>query len=175
MLRHFIQQEKQKTLTINEVLAMSKRKGLRAIEYDKLHKVTLKTLLPSETSGVLILFMDKRNKNSNVGHYCLLFRSPQCGVVFFDAYGKGYQNIVELSRNKDKLHNLLKTTDAFINKKPYQARKHSETCGRHCVVRWDCSHLKPNEYAALMSDPKLSPDEIVILFTSDADLTKFKV
>ena len=175
MLRHLIQKEKLKPMGAREALALSYRPGLRTLDYDKLHTgVSLKKLLPAATSGVLILFGDKRRGASGVGHWVLLFRSPECGVEFFGSYGLGYRGIIRVSHNPNKLQKILSKTHAYINKHPYQSKEHSQTCARHAVTRYNCAHLKPREYAALMHDPRMSADEIVTMLTLSQDLTKFR-
>ena len=173
MLRHLIAAEKQKPLGAKEALAMSFRKNLRSVEYDDLKTITLNQLLPQPTSGVLILFMDKRKPDKEVGHWILLFRSPQAGVEFFDPLGLGYRAIIRMSRNPDKLQQILRRADAYVSKKDYQRRSHAQTCARHCVTRYNCASLGPKDYAALMHDPRMDPDEIVIMLTMSQDLTKF--
>ena len=176
MLRHLIEEEKKKPLGASEAKAMSFRKNLRSIEYDDLKSdTTLKQLLPEPTSGMLILFTDHRKKNSEVGHWILLFRSPQAGVTFFDPLGFGYRVIIRMSKNANKLQRILSKADAYINKQDYQKRQHAQTCARHCVTRYNCANLNHKDYSALMSDPRMSPDDIVVLLTMSQDLTKFNV
>ena len=176
MLRHLIEVEKKKPLGASEAKAMSFRKNLRSIEYDKLKPTTtLKQLLPEPTSGMLILMMDHRKKNSEIGHWVLLFRSPEAGVEFFDPLGYGYRTIVRMSKNPDKLQKILRKADAYVSKQDFQRRQHAQTCARHCVTRYNCANLKPKDYAAMMHDPRLSPDDIVIMLTMSQDLTKFKL
>ena len=164
-----------KPLGAKDALALSYRRGLRTMNYDHMHAgMSLHKLLPATTSGLLILMMDKRNKESNVGHWMLLFRSPECGVVAFDSYGKGFQSIIKISHNPNKLQKILSKADTYVNKHPYQNKEHAETCARHCVTRYNCAHLKPREYAALMHDPRMSADEIVTMLTLSQDLTKFR-
>jgi hypothetical protein len=174
MLRHLIEKEKQKPLGASEAKRMSHRKNLKTVEYDDLKSTTtLKQLLPQPTSGVLILFSDHRKANSEVGHWILLFRSAQAGVEFFDPLGFGYRAIIRMSRNPDKLQKILRKADAYVSKKDYQRRHHAQTCARHCVTRYNCASLSPKDYAALMHDPRMTPDEIVIMLTMSQDLTKF--
>ena len=63
-----------------EVLALAYRKGLRSIDYDDLAGKSLKTLLPGEESGLLILFTDHSHPDSKVGHFCLLFKTKRTGI-----------------------------------------------------------------------------------------------
>ena len=107
MLRHLIQKEKERPIGEKEIMRMSFRKGLKAMEYDSIHGHSLKTLLPGKTSGVLLLFMDKRKPKSTVGHWCLLLKSPEAGIEFFDSYGLGYRKIISMTKNPDKLQKIL--------------------------------------------------------------------
>ena len=174
MLRHLIQKEKQKPIDENKMLSMSHRKGLRVMDYDKLSPGTsLQTLLPGKTSGVILFFLDHRGK-SQIGHWVLLFRSPEAGIVFFEPYGMGYRSLLKITKNPDKLQKILSKTDAYVSKQPFQKRERAETCGRHCVTRWNCAHLGNKEYSALMSDPRMNPDEVVTMLTLSQDLTQFK-
>ena len=174
MLRHLIQKEKMKPLGAKDALAMSHRTGLRTMEYDSVKGKSLKQLLPTATSGVLLLLMDKRKPQSKVGHWILFFRSPECGVVLFEPYGLGLRSILKVSKNPNLLQKIMSESDVHVNKQEYQKRDHAETCARHCVTRWNAAHLKPKDYAALMHDPRLSPDDVVIMLTLSQDLTQFK-
>ncbi len=155
-------------------MKMSFRKGLKAMEYDSIHGHSLKSLLPGKTSGVLLLFMDHRKPKSTVGHWVLLFRSPEAGLELFDSYGLGYRTIIKMTKNPDRLQKILSKGDAHVSKQPFQQREHAETCARHCITRWNAAHLSAKDYAALLHDPRLSPDEIVTMLTLEQDLTTFK-
>jgi len=174
MLRHLIQKERERPIGEKEILKMSFRKGLKTLEYDSIRGHSIKSLLPGKTSGVLLLFMDHRKPQSTVGHWCLLFKSPEAGIEFFDPLGLGYRTIIKMTKNPSKLQKILSKGDAHVNKHPFQSREHAQTCARHCITRWNAAHLSAKDYAALLHDPRLSPDEIVTMFTLEQNLTTFK-
>ena len=174
MLRHLIQAEKAKPVDEDKMVAMSYRKNLKVMDYDHLKPGTkIETLLPGKTSGVILFFLDHREK-SEIGHWVLLFRSPEAGVVFFEPLGLGYRSLLKFTKNANKLQQILSRTDAYVSKQAYQRREHVQTCGRHCITRWNCAHLNHKEYSALMHDPRLSADEVVVMLTLSRDLTELK-
>ena len=82
----YIKYERSLPLAFDDLKPMVYRPGLRFIEYEHIKKTdTLKSLLPRKTSGLVVLFDDKRNHAAaRAGHYCLLFKHPRSGVHFFD-------------------------------------------------------------------------------------------
>ena len=175
MLRHLIDKERQIPIDEHKMMAMSHRKGLRVMSYDDLKVGTrLETLLPGKTSGVILFFLD-HHKKTKIGHWVLLFRSPEAGVVFFEPLGLAYRGLLKFTKNADKLQKILSRSDAHVSKHPYQRREHAETCGRHCITRWNCGHMTSKDYMALMQDPRLLPDEVVVLLTLSQDLTNLKL
>lgn len=173
LLRDLIKKERAISLTPDDVVAMSYRKGLRAMEYDKItSKMSLKQLLPTPVSGVLILFTDHSKPDKAIGHFALLFRSEH-GVFFFDPLGFGLSRILHKTRNDDALQRILGSVNYDDNTKAYQKiAEETQTCGRHCVTRYNCSHFNSKSYDMLMHHPSLDPDQIVVMLTMSRDLTK---
>ena len=172
-LRQLVEQEREKPMGAKEVLALAYRKGLRSMNYDELKGKTLKALLPGEESGLLILFTDNSHPDSPVGHFCLLFKTKRTGIIFFDPYGLGLQNVTRITKSRRNLQQLLERVDFHNNKVKYQKLQDSvQTCGRWCVTRWNAGHLKPKEFERLMYDKRLRGDDIVVLMTMEQDLSK---
>ena len=176
ILRQFIERERAKPLDKDDVMKMAYRPGLRYLYYDDIGNKTLKQLLPEKNSGRLILFVDHSHPKRKIGHFCLLFQHERSGLTFFEQYGLGLRVVTHMTRSKKKLEVLLQHTDVHINKNKYQQRKQDvNTCGRHCITRWNCAQMKAGEYERFMHDPKLSTEEIVIMLTLEQDLSKLKI
>jgi len=177
-LHDFIDKELREPLDKNRVLAMSTRPGLGYLYYDDLKKrPTLKQLLPSKNSGKIILFI--KHDGSQIGHFCLLFRHERSGIHFFDPYGLGLRKVLEVTNSTTYLEELLhkiqsKHHNVHINRHAFQQMKDGnqavQTCGRHCITRWNACHMTPKEYEGLMHHRSLSPDEIVTIMTIERDL-----
>jgi hypothetical protein len=176
ILRHFIEKERGKALGKDDVMRMSYRKGLRYLYYDDIGNKTLKELLPEKNSARLILFVDHKHPKRKIGHFCLLFRHERSGLHFWDPYGLGLRVVTHMTKSKKKLEKILERTDVQINKHQYQQRKNDvNTCGRHCITRWNCAQMKELEYERFVHDSRLNSEEIVILLTLEQDLSKLKL
>ena len=176
LLQDLIEKEQHVALDKDFVLKMSYRKNLKYLFYDDIKSSdTLKTLLPTQNSGVLILFALHGSK-SKVGHFCLLFRNKRSGLHFFDSYGLGLLRIIDITGSDNKIVKMIKGHDIHINKHKFQVMEKGHqavnTCGRHCITRWNCAHFHPNEYEDIMYHPSLDPDSIVTLLTLEQDFTK---
>ena len=171
-LKEFIEKERAKPLGADEVLKMSYRAALREMDYEKLEGKSLKTLLPKTPSGILIMFTDHANPKRPIGHFCILMRGKH-GIEFFDPLGLGLRNVTSVTHSRKHLQKLLEGHDFVNNKVKYQKLENdTNTCGRHCVTRWNCIGMTPKKYQMLMHSKQLSPDEIVVMMTMDQDLTK---
>ena len=143
------------------------------MHYDELRGKSLHTLLPGKESGILILFTDHSHPDKPVGHFCLLYKTKQTGIVFFDPYGLGLQNVTEITKSRKNLQKLLERHEFHNNRVKYQQLKDSvNTCGRWCVTRWNAGHMKPKQFERFMFDRRLRGDDIVVLMTMEQDLTK---
>ena len=179
LLTELIDFEQQKPLDYKDVMAMSQRKNLRYLYYDDIKpKDTLNKLLPEPDSGLLILFVG-HGDHSKIGHFCMFFRNKRSGLHFFDPYGFGLKKVLEITGSSKKLESLMAGHEVHINKHAYQKLHKGpiavQTCGRHCITRWNASHLKANEYENLMHHPSLDPDTIVTLLTLEQNLVDLKV
>lgn len=175
-LTELLEVEQQKALHKDIVMKLSYRPNLKYLYYDDLKPSdTLKTLLPQKNSGVLILFVMHGTK-SQVGHFCLLFRNEKSGLHFFDSYGMGLRKVIQVTHSAKRLEKLISGHDIHINKHRFQVMEKGQravnTCGRHCITRYNAAQLKPKEYENLMYHPSLDPDEIVTLMTMEMDLTQ---
>ena len=178
LLQELLELELKKPMEKNDVMKLATRKGLKYMYYDDIKPSnTLKQLLPSPGSGLLILFV--KHDASKVGHFCLLFKHPRSGLHFFDSYGFGLRKVLDITGSTHKLENLLKGTDVHINKIPYQQLEKGHeavnTCGRHCITRWNCAQFKPKEYEDLMHHPSMDADTIVTMLTLESDLSKLSL
>lgn len=178
-LQELLDIEQQKALDKDDVLKMSYRKNLRYLYYDDIKKTdTLKKLLPEASSGLLLLFV-MHGGSSKIGHFCLLFRHPRSGTHVFDPYGMGLHKILDITGSNDKLERLIRGHDVHINKHKYQQMHKGDaainTCGRHCITRWNCAQMKVSEYEDLMHHRGIDPDTIVTLMTLEQDLSKLKM
>ncbi len=172
LLRELIELERAKPLSADTVMKMSYRSGLVYLYYDAIGKKTLKQLLPKEGSGVLILFVDHKTSRK-IGHFCLLFRHK--GIHFFDPLGLGLAVVTHRTGSRDKLLKLLKGHHAHINKHKFQRLDTDvNTCGRHCITRWNASHFTPKQYNQLMHYPGMQPDDIVVMMTLEKDISAIK-
>ena len=175
-LEELLEAEQSKPLHKDLVMKLSYRKGLKYLYYDDLKPSdTLKTLLPQKNSGVLILFV-MHGRESEVGHFCLLFRNQKSGLHFIDSYGMGLRKVIEITHSAKKLEKLIHGHNIHINKHRFQVMEKGQravnTCGRHCITRWNAAQLKPKDYENLMYHPSLDPDEIVTLMTMETDISK---
>ncbi len=176
-LHHFIDAELRIPLDKKRVMSMSTRPGLSYMYYDDLRQgATLKSMGltgKGPARGKLILFV-KHNSQARIGHFCLLFRHPRSGVHFFDPYGLGLRKVLEVTHSSKLLEALLRGHDVHVNRHAFQqltdGQRAINTCGRHCITRWNACHLTPREYESLMHHRALSADEIVTIMTIERDL-----
>ena len=175
LLKNLIEAERAKPMGVSDVLKLVYRKGLRPIDYDSLGNKTLKQLLPSEESGILIYFKDHR-PGKNVGHFCLLYQTKKTGIVFFDPLGLGLRNVTAVTKSRKFLQKLLEGHEYHNSRVKYQKLDDSvQTCGRWCATRWNAAHLKPKEFEKLLFHRAIAGDDVVVLMTMERDLTKIKL
>ena len=173
LLKKVVRLLRAKALGDDEVLAMASRHGLKSMDYEKVARSNLSRILNKPTSGVLLFFTDHSKPNKPIGHFCLLYRTPQTGIVFFDPLGNSLHGVLRITHNKNGLLKKLAGVEISQNKVQYQQQsKEVQTCGRHCVTRWNAATLSAKEYAGLMHLPGLTPDDIVTLLTLEGDLPK---
>jgi hypothetical protein len=177
-LTDFVKYERAQALEIKDVMALVHRPGLRHIEYDAIvrKRMTYKQLLPKSESGVLILFGDHKHRNSDIGHFCLLFRHPRSGVHFFDPLGLGLGTVGRLTGNSAYLLNLLRSAGHVKhNQTKFQTlAKDVQACGRHCAVRYNLASFSETEYISAMTFLNLKYDTVVTLLTLEQDLVNWE-
>ena len=176
ILRDFIQKERQIPLGKDDVLAMIYRKNCRYFYYNDITKhTTLSSLLPKENSGCVILF---EKENEDMGHFCILFQNKRSGLHFFDPYGFGMKKVMDLTGSDHKLQQLIRGKDIHINKHAFQKLHNGQeavnTCGRHVACRFNCAHMKPDEYERFLHHRGMDPDDIVTMLTCEQDLSKLQ-
>ena len=174
LLKKIVRQLRSVALEDSVVMKMAMRHGLKSIDYEKIISMrSLRQVLPKPTSGVLIFFTDHAKPNKPIGHFCLLYRTPRTGVVFFDPLGHSLHDILNITHNRKRLLSMLNSLSSGFhqNRIPYQRQsKEVQTCGRHCITRWNAATLKAKEYNSLMHLPGMSPDDVVTLLTLESDL-----
>ena len=171
-LARFIRHERSLPLPWKRLKQMVFRKNLRYKTYDKIRTTdTIRSLLPESESGLVVLFMDRKKRNSGVGHFVLLFRHPRSGIHFFDPLGVGLRKDAMLTGNDNRLLNILKHHSVEQNRIKYQEMaKDTQSCGRHVVMRYNAASLTPEEYMRLMTYRGIKRDDLVTLLTLPADL-----
>ena len=173
---------------------------LSTIEIDKITNKTAKVTLFSSLKSVKsvselfreynyhVLFYAVESKD--MGHFVgLLYHQDRNIVEYFDSYGETMDTIFSSAtyefnqcKGVNYLKELLIRDQAQYNYKlqqntvQYQSKRESTaTCGRHACVRIAFQFLNLEQYAKMMLDEKLKPDEIVgyltlLDSTEDADL-----
>jgi hypothetical protein len=147
---------------------------LRIITYPELLQYNSLDDALDEKGRLMILYL---TQNSHTGHWiCLLKRGNV--VEFNDSYGiKPDEESKWISKAKQKefrqdTHHLTKLlresgNKVIYNKYPFQSSKRdTNTCGRHAATRLYFKHLSLPEYAQMVLDSGLAPDDFVTQFTN---------
>ena len=173
LLRQLVRLLRAQALDDTDVLKMASRHGLKSMDYEKVARGNLSRILDRPISGVLLFFTDHSKPNKPIGHFCLLYKTPQTGIVFFDPLGNSLHKILKMTENKRGLLRKLAGVPYTENKIQYQRQSEDvQTCGRHCVCRYNAAVLSSNEYRGLMHLPGLTPDDIVTILTLEDQLPK---
>lgn len=167
-----------------ENIALSNKDLLKIVDgkaniiiYSNIYKYRSIDDLINPYGAAFILFQSR----PHYGHWCLLFRTNDRKLEFFNPYGgypddsldyinsdfkkKSYQDKPYLSKL------LLKSPyDLEYNEFDFQKEKNDiKTCGRHCAMRLICRYLNIYEYKDFLDKIKsitgLNYDQIVTLFT----------
>ena len=171
LLRQLVRFLRATPLDDTDVLKMASRNGLKSMDYEKVARGNLRQILNKPISGVLLFFTDHSKPNKPIGHFCLLYKTPQTGVNFFDPLGNSLHKILQMTQNKRGLLRKLSGMNVKENKIQYQRQSDDvQTCGRHCVCRYNAAVLNENEYKGLMHLPGLTPDDIVTILTLEDQL-----
>ena len=171
LLRKIVRLLRATPLDDTKVLEMAHRHGLKSINYETVAKTPITKLLPKPISGILVFFTDHSKPNKPIGHFCLLYRTPRTGVVFFDPLGNSLHDVLRITHNRSGLLKKLSQVEFSQNRIQYQKKsKDVQTCGRHCVCRWNAATLHAKEYSGLMHLPGMTADDIVTLLTLEGDL-----
>lgn len=147
---------------------------LRIITYPELLQFKHLDDALDEKGRLMILYL---TTDSHTGHWiCLLKRGNT--VEFNDSYGiKPDDQSDWISKTKQKefrqdthyLTELLRESGYRIvyNKYPFQSSKRDiNTCGRHAATRLYFKHLSLPEYAQMVLDSGMAPDDFVTQFTN---------
>ena len=140
----------------------------RAIMYDKVETAkSLDEIVNQTHPYAILLIMDKRDQDSNVGHYCALWLQGQ-KVMWMDPYGNSVDVLMKLTQNKNNLMQLVRSSGKTIsmNKKRLQRMNGKiATCARHCSVRLRMAEWSHDRYYKFLQSKKMNPDEVVTMLT----------
>jgi len=146
---------------------------LRIITYPELLQYSNLDDALDEKGRLMILYL---TADAHTGHWiCLLKRGNT--VEFNDSYGikpdaesewLSKSKLKEFRQDTHHLTKLLKESGYRIvyNKYPFQSSKpDTNTCGRHAATRLYFKHLSLPQYAQMVLDSGMAPDDFVSFFT----------
>ena len=131
------------------------------ILYDRLPK-TLEALFGRKTCMVVLYQMHKKGRaNNQVGHYSLVMKNGK-KISYFSSYGFKPEQEINLTHSKGQLLKLLPKGYTY-NRVALQRKRHSNTCGLHCIARSYFYRLSHSEYAKLLQSrfTAQNPDDLV--------------
>lgn len=149
---------------------------LRIVSYPELLKAKTIDQVLDEKGRLMLLYL---TENEHTGHWvCLLKRKGTDVLEYFDPYG-GYgpdgesewlsaEDLEEFGQDTFHLSKLIRASPykLVVNKSKFQKdRTDNNTCGRHCLCRLYMKHLSLPEYAKLVKNSGVSPDDFVSGFT----------
>lgn len=123
----------------------------------------------------MLLFL---TEDENTGHWVCMIRKGKT-IEYFDPYG-GYgpdaerdwltpQQAEALGQDEPILSRLIHGSGYKVKINPYKFQKEGtgmNTCGRHCATRLMLGHLALPQYAQVISNSGVAPDDFVTAFTS---------
>ena len=125
---------------------------------------TLKAASNGKPCLVVLYTMEQNSKRPRGGHYSLVILGPP--VRYWSSYGYPVEYEIALSQQGDHLKRLVgRHTN---NKVPYQAKNHTETCWRWCLLRTTLYKMSENRFKALfyrLNPIVKSPDDLCSLIT----------
>ena len=146
----------------------------KVMDYLSLEKVATLDQVFGNKNAVILLF----NTSNNSGHWVLLIKRGDSSVEHFDPYGFTIDEDLNIANNQmlrnhegqltPHLTALIERSgfNVIENKKRLQKLlKDINTCGRHCVLRYLFSDEPINKYIRMMTNQKITPDEIATYFT----------
>lgn len=110
------------------------------------------------------------------GHWIAVFTDPATRTLHhFDSYGLGPEGELKYVKNPLVLQRLLGNLymkaqqsgwNLQINRTEFQQWGNNiNTCGRHVICRIRLSYLNDEQYARLLTNQRISPDQIVTYLT----------
>ena len=168
-LDHYIRHERAQPLSVARLKTYVKRKGLKFIDYDDIKPDDSIDKILGPGGAVCILWSDARG---SIGHFTLCAKRDK-HLLWFDPTGLAIHRLAEITDNPFVLQRKLeKERHVVYNRVRYQKiRKDTQSCGRHCVCRFNMLALSDEEYRGVMTHRKLSSDDIATLLTLPDDLS----
>jgi hypothetical protein len=149
---------------------------LKVVSYPELLKARNIDEILDIKGRLMLLYL---TEDENTGHWVCLLKRPDTNILeYFDPYG-GYgpddeskwlteNQLEEFGQDTFHLSKLIKNSSykLLVNKHRFQKdTRDNNTCGRHCLCRLYFKHLSLPEYAKMVEDSGISPDDFVSGFT----------
>ena len=172
-LKDFIKHERAVPLSMDRLKSFVFKRNLRFMEYTKVIKAHSLSALLGRNGGVVILWDSPKG---DIGHYTLLY-AHKGAVHYFDPLGFEMMKLASITGNNPQgLSRLLKGTDVITNRFKYQALSaDTQSCGRHCCMRYNLKDFDNEQYKNIMSysinGRKMDMDDLVVLLTLSQDLS----
>jgi len=125
---------------------------------------TLKEASKGKPCLVVLYTMESTSKRQQGGHYSLVIIGK--GVRYWSSYGYPIEFEIAMSHQSDHLKRLVGTHTN--DKVPYQAKDHTETCWRWCLLRATLYKMDENRFKNLfyrLNPIVKSPDDMCSLIT----------
>lgn len=145
----------------------------KLFRYPELAKMSSIEEAFDENGRAMMLYL---TESADSGHWVCMIKKGN-DIEYFDPYG-GYKpdgerkwltkdKQEELGQAEPMLTEMLKGYKVSSNPHHFQKLENDmNTCGRHCCVRLLLSHLSLPEYAKMIKDSGVNPDDFVTTFTS---------
>ena len=156
--------EKQVPLTYS-LLKRAVPKWVQCRMYDELSRFkTLQQASSGKPCLIVLYTLKETSKRGRGGHYSLVILDGP--TRYWSSYGYPVEHEIALSHQQDRLKRLL---GKHVNDEvAYQARNHTETCWRWCLLRSSLYKLPETRFKTLfyrLSPAVKSPDDLCTLVT----------
>lgn len=135
--------------------------------YDSLNKYSSLKQAASGKPCMIVLYDlhdTTQREKVGVGHYSLILLQPK--LQYWSSYGYPVDYEISLTHSKKNLKDLLGTH--FNAKVPYQAKEHTATCWKWCILRASVYKMPETRFKQLFynTSPRLrTPDDLVSTIT----------
>lgn len=176
-LKDYIKHERAVPLSMDRLKSFVFKPNLKFMEYSKLIKARSLNAILGHNGGVVILWDSE--KNPKIGHYTLLFKSRGT-VHYFDPLGFEMMKLASITGNNPQgLSRLLKGVHVRTNRVKYQSqREDTQSCGRHCCMRYNLKNFSDEQYRKLMTysiqGRVMDMDDLMVLMTLPKDLSHWE-